>query len=35
MDMKERGEPFARAAIVIGADPVTYAMGSSKTARLG
>ena len=35
MDMKERGEPFARAAIVIGADPVTYAMSSSKTARLG
>ena len=35
MDMKERGEPFARVAIVIGADPVTYAMGSSKTARLG
>jgi UbiD family decarboxylase len=35
MDMKERGEPFARAAIVIGADPITYAMGSSKTARLG
>ena len=35
MDMKERGAPFARAAIVVGADPITYAMGSSKTARLG
>ncbi len=35
MDMKDRGEPFARAAIVLGADPIIYAMGSSKTARLG
>lgn len=35
MDMKERGEPFARAAVVLGADPVVFAMSSSKAARLG
>ena len=35
MDMKERGEPFAKAAVVLGADPIVFAMSSSKTARLG
>jgi UbiD family decarboxylase len=35
MDMKERGEPFAKAAVILGADPIVFAMGSSKTARLG
>lgn len=35
MDMKDRGEPFARAAVVIGADPIVFAMSSSKTTRLG
>ncbi len=35
MDMKERGEPFARAAVVLGADPIVFAMSSSKTTRLG
>ena len=35
MDMKDRGEPFARAAVVLGADPIVFAMSSSKTTRLG
>jgi len=35
MDLKERGESFANAAVVLGADPVVYAMSSSKAARLG
>ena len=35
MNMKERGEPYARAAVVLGADPVVYTIGSSKAAGLG
>ena len=35
MDMKERGEPCARAAVVLGADPVVYTIASSKAAGLG
>jgi UbiD family decarboxylase len=35
MDMKARGETSAKVAIVLGADPVTFAMSSSKTTRLG
>lgn len=35
MDMQKRGETVAKAAIVLGADPIVYAMSSSKTARLG
>jgi len=35
MEMKERGEPFAKAAVVLGADPVVYAIGSSKAAGFG
>jgi UbiD family decarboxylase len=34
-DMKDSGEPFAKAAVVLGADPIVFAMSSSKTARLG
>ena len=35
MAMKERGEPFARAAVVLGTDPIVYTMSSSKAAGLG
>jgi 4-hydroxy-3-polyprenylbenzoate decarboxylase len=35
MGMKERGEPFAKAAVVLGAEPVVYAIGSSKAAGYG
>jgi 4-hydroxy-3-polyprenylbenzoate decarboxylase len=30
MDLKEQGEPYAKAAVVLGADPVVFAMSSSK-----
>ena len=35
MGMKERGEKVAQAAVVLGTDPLVFAMSSSKTARLG
>ena len=35
MDMKARGETSAKVAIVLGTDPITFAMSSSKTTRLG
>ena len=35
MGMKERGEKVAQAAVVLGTDPIVFAMSSSKTARLG
>ncbi len=35
MDMKERGEPYAKAAVVLGADPIVFAMSSSKATTLG
>ena len=35
MGMKERGEKVAQAAVVLGTDPIIFAMSSSKTARLG
>lgn len=35
MGMKERGEISAKAAVVIGAEPVVYAIGSSKAAGYG
>jgi UbiD family decarboxylase len=33
--MKARGETSAKVAIVLGTDPITFAMSSSKTTRLG
>ena len=35
MDMKARGETSAKVALVLGADPITFSMSSSKTTRLG
>jgi len=35
MGMKERGEDVAHAAVVLGTDPIVFAMSSSKTARSG
>ncbi|MBT6265591.1 MAG: UbiD family decarboxylase [Halieaceae bacterium] len=35
MDMKKRGESSAKVAIVLGTDPITFSMSSSKTTRLG
>jgi 4-hydroxy-3-polyprenylbenzoate decarboxylase len=35
MSMKERGECTATAAIVLGVDPITFAMSSTKVANLG
>ena len=35
MRMKERGKKVAQAAVVLGTDPIVFAMSSSKTARLG
>jgi len=35
MGMRERGEKVAQAAVVLGTDPIVFAMSSSKTARLG
>ena len=34
-DAKERGEKIVNAALVLGTDPIVYAMSCSKTARLG
>ncbi len=33
--MKEKGEKVAQAAVVLGTDPIVFAMSSSKTARTG
>ncbi|SVA41416.1 uncharacterized protein METZ01_LOCUS94270, partial [marine metagenome] len=33
--MKEKGEKVAQAAVVLGSDPIVFAMSSSKTARTG
>ena len=35
MNMKEKGEDVAQAAVVLGTDPIVFAMSSSKTARSG
>jgi 4-hydroxy-3-polyprenylbenzoate decarboxylase len=35
MSMKEKGEDVAQAAVVLGTDPIVFAMSSSKTARSG
>lgn len=35
MDLKKKGESSVKVAIVQGADPIVFAMSSSKTARLG
>ena len=35
MNMKEKGENVAQAAVVLGTDPIVFAMSSSKTARSG
>ena len=35
MAMKKRGEKVANAAVVLGTDPIVFAMSSSKTALLG
>ena len=35
MNMKKKGEDVAQAAVVLGTDPIVFAMSSSKTARSG